>query len=115
MEPLVTFIKKTKELKAHLESEWPADKRDEYIEKLNTLLHERQQSLQQMGDLSALNESSKTELVNLEKTIQALMKKHHESIKQDIKVLQLKKQKNQFYANPYENLSTDGTFLDKKK
>lgn len=115
MDALVQFIKKTKELVSLLEEDFPVNQRDEQIQKMNQLLEDRQVILKEVPDLSSLPEHTKLELRNLEHKLQLLMKKQKEKIKQDLKTLQLKKQKGNQYSNPYENLAADGMFLDKKK
>lgn len=117
MDILVSYIKKTKELLAHLEKGIPKKEQDldEYIEKINWFLEERKTMLLEMPDLKGLEEHTKQELVQMEKKLQLHMKKQMDSIKGEIKILQLKKQKNDYYANPYENVNFDGTFFDKKK
>lgn len=115
MEVLKQYIETSKELKTLLEKEFSAEERDTHIQKTEELLNTRQLLLNQFPDLSALQESAKAAIVQLEKEVQALMEKQKEQIKKDIKTLQVKKQKNQQYADPYGDLSTDGMFLDKKK
>lgn len=115
MNLLARFIKASKELKGLLEQEVNNDDRDRVIQKIEELLTERQKCLAELSDLSSLTEKSKEDLVKLEKEIQVLMENQKNVIHKEIKTLQLKKQKNNHYANPYENLSVDGMFLDKKK
>lgn len=115
MDNLVQFVEKTKELRSLLEKDTPAQERDEYIDKINQLVKDRELFLTETRDLSSLAENEKTELVNLEQEIKHLMLKQKNIIKQDIKTLKLKKQKGNQYANPYENLAADGMFLDKRK
>jgi flagellar protein FliT len=44
-----------------------------------------------------------------------LLKAEKASVQKDIKDLQSKKESNKKYVNPYQNLSTDGMFYDKRK
>lgn len=116
MDQLFLFIRKTKELKSILIEKNPSQQREEMIQKVEGLLVERQEILTGLQDvLASLNEPTKLELVAYENELQALMEKHQKDIKQDLKTLQLKKQKENQYSNPYENMSIDGMFLDKKK
>ncbi|MDF1507858.1 hypothetical protein PZE06_06640 [Robertmurraya sp. DFI.2.37] len=115
MRELDQFMTVSKELKTLLEGEFLIEQREEQIEKMDELLEKRQNFLNELSDLSHLNEETKLELARQEQEIQALMEQRKNMIKQDIKTLQLKKQKNEQYANLYENLSVDGMFLDKKK
>lgn len=117
MEELVQFIEKTKQLKNHLEKEFPnkEDESKKYIEIMNQLLEDRQHILNQFTNLSDIDETLKKELIESEEKIKSLMGHHSKNIKQDIKTLQLKKQKGNQYSNPYNNISADGMFLDKKR
>lgn len=115
MEILVEFIKKTKELLAHLEGEFPTEEREAYIEKTHQLLDERGKFLSQLPDLRTLKDSTKVELVNLETKIQSFLENQQSIIKKDLQMLQLQKKKATKYADPYGDISFDGMFLDKKK
>lgn len=115
MELISRFVQKSKELKSILEEKIIPEQRDSMVQRVEKLLFERQQILNSLRDLSTLDESIKLDLVTLEKEIETLMKNHKEKIKHDLKILQLKRQKENQYSNPYENLSIDGMFLDKKK
>lgn len=117
MEELVQFIEKTKQLKRHLEKEFPKneDESKEYTHIMNQLLEDRQQALNQFSTLKDLDEMMKRELIESENQIKLLMNNHSQKIKKDLRVLQMKKQKGNQYSNPYGNISADGMFLDKKK
>lgn len=116
MKVLVNFIKKTKELQNHLEKDFPEENREEYIETIDAILRERQEYLNELPDISmALDERNKQEIMNLESHIQELLKNHQMQIKNDLKTLNLKKQKGNKYAEQYGNFSVDGMYLDKKK
>lgn len=117
VEVLVQFINKTKQLKTHLEREYPKSEEEskEYSQLMNQLLDERQHLLNQFTNLTSLDKGLKKEMLELEEQIKTLMNNHSMKIKQDIKLLQLKKQRGNQYSNPYENLAADGMFLDKKK
>ncbi|MFO1444450.1 flagellar protein FliT [Bacillus sp. Bva_UNVM-123] len=115
MENLVAFIKKTKDLLAHLQSEFSTDEREAYIEKVQQLLDERGQLLSHMPDLHSLKDSSKDELIKLETKIQSLLENRQNEIKKDLQILQLQKKKTSKYVDPYGDISFDGMYLDKKK
>lgn len=116
MSPIALFIKKTKELEGHLKKDLPKEDREPYIETIQRLLEERQELLSQLPDLSdMLEESTKQDMISLENTINTLLSKKMSIIKQDLRVLQLQKNQNNQYENPYGNISADGMFLDKKK
>lgn len=115
MEAVVEFIKKTKQLLAHLEGDFPTDEREKYIDGIHQLLDERSQLLNQVQGLHTLKEESKEELVKLETKIQSLLADHQKLVKKDLQILQIQKKKNNRYADPYGNISADGMFLDKRK
>lgn len=115
MNILAQYIKKTQQLKKHLEKDWAANERDANIKLMEQLLEERREYLQDFPDLSSLEDRHKKQLAQLETELQTLMNEKLNAIKQDIKTLYLKKNKGNQYNNPYENVSIDGTFLDKKK
>ncbi len=115
MESLVGFIKKTKELLSHLEGDFPRDERESYMEKTNQLLEERGQLLNKLPNLSELNESTKEEMVQLEKKMQSLLNAQQNMIKKDLHLLKLQKNKTSQYQDPYGDFSIDGMYLDKKK
>lgn len=115
MKELEQFILVSRELKGLLEEDFHNDQREKQINKIDELLLLRQSWIKELSALSHLDEKTKIELVHQEKEIQTLMQEKKNVIKQDIKTLQLKKQKNDQYSNPYENLAVDGMFLDKKK
>ena len=54
-------------------------------------------------------------IVQLNARLEQLLKTEKISIQKDIKNLQSKKESNTKYVNPYQNLSTDGMFYDKRK
>ena len=55
------------------------------------------------------------QLVELNQQVEQLLQKQKQEIQQDIKQLHIQKQSNQKYTNPYESLSIDGVFYDKRK
>lgn len=115
MEHLIEFIKLTKKLVDFLETDMPNEGREEYIQSIHDLLDEREIMLKKLSDLSnVIDENVKGELIQLENKLNGLMMKHKSTIKKDLQALQLKKKKNNNYANPYE-VSADGMFLDKRK
>lgn len=117
VEILAQFVEKTKQLQSHLEQGLPTDedKRDAYIQAIDELLEERQQLLINLPNLAELEAEMKQQLKDSESQLNRLMNNHSQQIKQDIKTLQLKKQKNDYYSNPYGNIAADGMFLDKRK
>ncbi len=116
MENLSEFIRKTEELLAHLESNFPtSDERDTYLVKTNQLLNEREQLLSRLSNLSTLEEAQKSEMIQYETKLQALLKKQQTEIKKNLQLLRLQKNKTVKYQDPYGDISVDGMYLDKKK
>ncbi|MDZ5471979.1 hypothetical protein SM124_09485 [Bacillus sp. 31A1R] len=116
MNELVSFIQKTKELEAHLNKAFPIEGRETYIEEVFKLLEERQVILNQLPDLSkVLEERVKEDLIQLESRISTLLAEKMTFVKDDLRILQQRKNTNNQYENPYGNISADGMFLDKKK
>ncbi|HHW36028.1 MAG TPA: hypothetical protein GXX18_01795 [Bacillales bacterium] len=115
MKELDEFINRTKKLAFLLEEGLPSEGREEYIQAIQDLMDAREQLLKTLPNLSkVLDNNEKQELINLERKISGLMLEQRNTIKKDLQVLQLKKKKSNNYANPYENLSADGMFFDKR-
>lgn len=55
------------------------------------------------------------EINQLNVKLAKLLKAEKAEVQRDIKGLQSKKESNTKYVNPYQNLSTDGMFYDKRK
>lgn len=55
------------------------------------------------------------ELIQLDARLIRLLEAEKSLIQKDIKELQAKKESNTKYVNPYQSLSTDGMFYDKRK
>ncbi|MFD2442696.1 hypothetical protein ACFSO7_01635 [Bacillus sp. CGMCC 1.16607] len=116
MNELVQFIKISNALLEHMEKGLPEESREEFIQVIHELLEKRQMFLDSLPDLTnILDLTVKHNLLETEKRIQALLSSFSENIKEDLKMLQLKKKKNNHYANPYGDISADGMFLDKRK
>jgi flagellar protein FliT len=90
--------------------------RDVKIEKIQELLEKREgfmgsmkppftQSEQDLGKLLIEMNQKLTKLLESEKT----------AIQKDLKKLHVKKESTTKYAKPYQSLSTDGVFYDKRK
>lgn len=54
-------------------------------------------------------------IVTMNERLEQLITAEKVSIQKDIKELHVKKVSNTKYVNPYQNLSTDGMFYDKRK
>lgn len=102
----------------------------ELIQRLQKRLGERDETIKQVEDLLDQRETLMKDLVPpytaeemeigkklipLNARLTQLLQSEKISIQQDIKGLQAKKESNTKYVNPYQNLSTDGMFYDKRK
>jgi flagellar protein FliT len=110
------LYEKTKALHDLVGQELPEEDREPYIEKLNQLLDERQ-SL--MGELSGTYSEGDMkvgqEIVKLNQQLDPLLKEQLKTIEIDIGNLKKKKAGSNRYNKGYQNFSSDGMFLDKKK
>ena len=112
MGPVSQFYERTKELITILES---ADERDGKISSVETLLDERENLMKEMVPPFSPDEVVVgKKLVQLDSRLMQLLQSEKILIQKDIKKLQAKKESNNKYVNPYDNLSTDGVFYDKR-
>lgn len=94
----------------------PQTERDEKILKVEELLDKREHLMKSIVPPYTPKESEiGKQIVQLNARLDQLLKTEKISIQKDIKGLQTKKESNTKYVNPYQNLSTDGMFYDKKK
>lgn len=92
------------------------DGREQYIEKLEHLLNERQSLLEQMKPpFSDEDKLLGAEIAKYDGKINILLNAKLNEIKMDITSLKQKKQQQTKYENPYMASYEDGMFLDKKK
>ncbi|WP_078414310.1 hypothetical protein [Priestia abyssalis] len=106
----------TKELYELALSSPSSEERDFYIEKIEELLEKRQKLLPQVQPpFSPEEQKLGREIVQMNQVIDEQLKGQKEEISIDIRKLKQKQQKTNKYTNPYENLSFDGTFYDKRK
>lgn len=103
----------------HLTNTPKAEKRDEYIEKINSLLDERGQLIERMeNDGFEMDQTNQSHLMLLEldKGIQERLGKVMKTIQEDLKTLQITKKNEKQYTNPYSEIQVmDGRYYDKKK
>lgn len=114
MESLQAFYQVTNQLIELLQQ----DKldRDVRIEKIQYLLDQREEVLKSIQPpFSQQEKELGKQLVKLNQQVDQLLQKQKQEIQQDLKQLHLKKESNQKYTNPYESLSIDGVFYDKRK
>lgn len=101
------------QLIAVLRNEKDADKK---IEQVNILIDKRQSLLKEISPpFSEVEMEVGSMLIKMEKIINDLLSREKLRIQKDIKNLSITKESSQKYLNPYQSLSTDGIFYDKRK
>ena len=94
----------------------PQSERDEKILKVEELLEKREVLMKEIIPPYTPEEAELgKQVVQVNARLEELLGAEKVSIQKDIKNLQAKKESNTKYVNPYQNLSTDGMFYDKKK
>jgi flagellar protein FliT len=89
--------------------------RDAQIEKIHSLLDQREELLKSIQPPFSQQEKELGEqLVQLDQQLKQLLQKQKQEILQEIKQLHTKKELNQKYTNPYESMPVDGLFYDKR-
>jgi flagellar protein FliT len=89
--------------------------RDEKIAQVEAGLEKRELLLNQMS--APYSEEEKQlgkQLIQLNQKLSQLLTMEKMLIQKDMKDLSIKKESNTKYVNPYQNLSTDGMFYDKR-
>ena len=90
--------------------------RDEKINKIQSLLNQREELLKTIQPpFSPQEKELGKQLIKLGQQVKQLMGKQKIDIMQDLKSARMKKQSNQKYTNPYESMGVDGIFFDKQK
>lgn len=113
MSALQQYFECTTELIAMLQS---GIDRDEKTDQVERVLEKRTELIKDIqGPYSDEEKELGKQLLKLEETLASLLAKEKLEIQKDIKDLKMKKASNTKYVNPYQNLSTDGMFYDKKK
>lgn len=105
----------TEALYREVQKQESKENREEQIERINKLLEDRQNLLDKLQP--PFNEEENKlgqQMVQLNKVIDSQLQKIFADIKMDIKELKVKRAKSTKYSNPYESLSTDGMFFDKR-
>ncbi|HZG59694.1 MAG TPA: flagellar protein FliT [Anoxybacillus sp.] len=106
----------TKELCELLEQPARKEKRDETIEAIQRLLSQRDVLIQQLQPpYSEEEQELGMQMVSLNQSIAENLQQLKLQIQQDLKIIKQKKTANQNYRNPYQPLSIDGMFYDKKR
>lgn len=108
------FYQLTIELIALLEK--TVGERNDKITQVEMLLAQRESLMTQMVPPYTPEEVEVGQkLIQLDARLSKLLQAEKSYIQKDIKDLQTKKESNTKYVNPYQNLSTDGMFYDKRK
>ena len=118
MEMVQQLLQVSAKLYQHLTDLPTDDKRDEYIEKIHTLLDERGLLINKLKKekftIDATNKSHST-LVQLDKGIRERLDIVMKAIQSDLKDLQNAKKYEKQYLNPYASVQVmDGRYYDKK-
>ena len=113
MKAIQDFIKTTSQLISVLETE---PDRNQKIELIETLLEKREQSMAKIQPpFSESEQDLGKQVVELNQRVTLLLEQQKAEIQRDLKQLNVKKESTNKYVNPYQSLSTDGMFYDKKK
>lgn len=92
-----------------------AEERDGKIAQVQSLLDQRESLMKEMVPPYTSDEvETGQKLIQLNSRLLQLLQTEKILIQKDIKDLQTKKESNTKYVNPYQNLSTDGMFYDKR-
>jgi flagellar protein FliT len=106
----------TKELYECLHRPVSKEQRDEMIEVIQRLLDERDSLIGQLRPpYSEEEQELGMQMVSLNEAIHEKLKHLKQQIQQDLTVIKQKKAANQNYMNPYQLLSIDGMFYDKRR
>lgn len=106
----------TKQLYDLLDEPIPKEARDETIDMIRHLLGRRDELIEQLQPpYSDEEQELGMEIVMLNETIDQRLHGLKQQIYQDLKAMKQKKMANQNYLNPYQSLSVDGMFYDKKR
>ena len=118
MEYLQSLLQVSAKLYQHLTNVSEASERDEYIEKIHTLLDERGviiKQLEQVGFTFDSSDRTHIMLKELDTGIQERLQNVMSAVKEDLKVLQNSKKNEKQYMNPYASVQVmDGRYYDKK-
>jgi flagellar protein FliT len=106
----------TKELHELLHQPISKEQRDETIEAIHRLLDERDSLIEKLQPpYSEEEQELGMKMVSLNEAIHVKLKHLKQQIQQDLMVIKQKKTANQNYMNPYQPLSIDGMFYDKRR
>lgn len=106
----------TKRLYEHLQEGLPEKERDPYIRQIEDLLEQREWLVERLPQ-TFTNEESRMgkDILWYDHLIQDILVSMFERIRGDVGGIQRQKVTNARYAHPYQSVSADGMFLDKRK
>ena len=115
MNSIQSFYELTVQMIELLEKSGALD-REIKIEKIEEMLEKRESFMKDIKPpFSSEDDQLGKSIIELNKNLERLIAAEKVLIQKDIKELNMKKQSNNKYANPYQSLSTDGMFYDRKK
>ncbi|CAH0344845.1 flagellar protein FliT [Bacillus sp. CECT 9360] len=115
MNRLQAYYESTSILINLAESIQQADDRDEGVGVIETMLDERQVLLKDFNQpYTEAEVELGRKLIAMEKSLNEKLLLVKQKIGLDLKEIKQKKENHKKYANPYQPLSTDGMFYDKK-
>jgi flagellar protein FliT len=116
MSAVKILLEISKNLFDHVSRGLPKEDRERYIELLNELLEQRQVIMDKLPAVYSEEEQRLGQMiVKMNETIDPLLTGQFEEIKHNLSLMKKKKEKNTQYANPYQSMSADGMYFDKKK
>lgn len=114
MEAIQNFYEATHQLIGLLKQE--DFERDVQMEEIQALLDQREDLLKSIKPpFSQQEQELGKELVELNQQVEHLLQIKKHDIQHDLKQLQIQRESNHKYTNPYESLAIDGIFYDKRK
>jgi flagellar protein FliT len=115
MSAVKILLEVTKNLFNHVKVGLPKEDRESYTERLNELLDQRQAIMNKLPTTYSEEEQRMGQMiVKMNEAIEPLLVRQFEEIKHNLSLMKKKKEKNVQYANPYQTLSVDGMYFDKK-
>jgi len=110
------FLQTSERLYSHLANIPLDEERTAFIDQINILLDEREESIQALGSTVLSDHPLYVNLLELDRGINERLSKVMYHVKADIKDLQQKKRHESSYTNPYAVTQTiDGMYFDNKK
>ncbi|TCS83303.1 hypothetical protein [Tepidibacillus fermentans] len=108
----------TIQLYQHLQKEPNKDKREEYIAQIQNYLDQREKLIDELKGKTEYTDEEKElgkKIVGYNQAIDLLLERIYRSIEADVRQTKERKKLHQTYNNPYQGLSVDGMFFDKRK